>query len=627
MEILVTNAGKEPIEIEADSWDLREYADASKAAEFSIKCSRKIPIQRWAHVVATEGNDVLFRGYVTSPRIKNINTREINCKGEEHLLLRRFTGRFSYQASARYLAHVFQSDAPSQAADSYGVIGNVGMLFMANSLIPYYGNVLTAGTPTYDWYAMGADWIYKLSGLGTDSRIGTANIYAEGKLLPRQSTYADLQATDISCYSDADDLYVRLDDDDYNIGFGPRYCMFAENCYDTGVRMGNIDLGSTVLTGNSQFSFTRILDILIDFAEFYNLNPRFRRGKDYTYFDALDDPVESEFILPEENIAKITQQYNEDSKVHALIGKGTGSEDVQQIYAPSDHTWKGIWIADTMDIEDGYLDSLGIAKPFVNAEYSFRQADEKFSITPTPDWGHTPRPYSMVRLKLDGEAEKLLQVMSTRRDEAGNYDMEIGGRDSDILDAFNGRDSLARVYLDDYLTEYGEAISLNGENFVLGDTTHGTCTGASGTVLIPAAVHESDWSHRVTLDVSTKTNAPPVSCMMIIEINGGSNFLCQPRHYLLGETITGLDITRYCNYGTNTSIEIWIQKNGEWDGASCAAHPTFDLSTTVRCWKRTTPGSTVNRGLNKQKITDKSNQQIKKIIARWMYGRWFWFDA
>jgi len=68
----------------------------------------------------------------------------------------------------------------------------------------------------------------------------------------------------------------------------------------------------------------------------------------------------------------------------------------------------------------------------------------------------------MIRLKLDGEAEKLLQVMSARRDEAGNYDMEIGGRDSDIFYSFNGRDSLDRVYLEDYMTEYGEAISLSG---------------------------------------------------------------------------------------------------------------------------------------------------------------------
>ena len=621
MEILITNAEKEPIEIEADSWDLREYADASKAAEFSIKCSRKIPIKRWAHVVATEGNDVLFRGYVSTPRIKNINTRELICKGEEHLLLRRFTGRFSYQASARMLAHVFQSDAPSQTADSYGVTGNVGMLFMANSMIPFHGNVAATGSPSppeFDWWAEGVDWIYKLDGLGTTSRIGTANIYAEGVLLPRQSSYAALEATDISCYSDQNDLWIRLDDPIYRVGFGPRYCMFAENAYDTGIRMGNIDLGSTILTGNSQFNFTRILDILIDFAEFYNLNPRFRRGKDYTYFDALDNPTESEFILPEENIAKITQQYNEDSKVHALIGKGTGSDDVQHIYTPSDHAWKGVWIEDTIDVEDGFLDSLGTLKPFVNAEYLFRQADEKFSITPSPDWGHMPRPFSMIRLKLDGEAEKLLQVMSARRDEAGNYDMEIGGRDSDILDAFNGRDSLDRVYLEDYMTEYGEAISLDGEDFQLGDTTHGTCTGASGNVLIPAAVYEADWSHRVTLDIAVKTNASPVSCLLYADINGVSNFLCLPRHYLLGETVSGLDITRYCNYGANTAISVWIKKNGEWPGANCAAHPKFDLSITVRCWKRTIPGSTVKRGMNKKKIIFADWKKMKKKVTRWM---------
>lgn len=620
MEILITNAGKEPIEIEADSWDLQEFADASRAANFSIKCSRKTPVQRWAHVVATEGNDVLFRGYVASPKIKNINTRELVCKGEEHLLLRRFTGRFSYQASARVLDHVFQSDAPSQTADVYGVTGNVGMLFMANSLIKRHGNSLITGQgdPALDWYAVGVDWIYMLTGLGLDSRIGSADIYAEGLLLPRQNTYADLQATAVSCYSDDNDLYVRLDDADYNIGFGPRYCMFAENAYDTYIRKGNIDLPSTVLTGNLQLNFTRILDILIDFAEFYGLNPRFRRGKTCTYFDALDTPVESEFILPEENIAKISQQYNEDSKVHALIGLGTGSQDVQHVYTPADHAWKGIWIEDTLDVEDGFLDTLGILKPLVNAEYAFRQEDEKFSITPSPDWGHKPRPYSMVRLKLDGEAERLLQVMSTKLDDAGNCEMEIGGRDSDILDSFNGRDSLDRVYLEDYMTEYGEAVSMSGEDFILGDTTHGSCTGASGTVTIPAAVYEADWSHRVTLDISTDTNAAPVSCIMIVQVNGTSNFLCQPRHVLLGEAVTGLDITRFCNYGTASTIAVWIKKNGEWTGASCAAHPKFDLNVTVRCWKRTIAGSNTKRGMNKKTIVFAKWKQVKGKVTRWM---------
>lgn len=63
MEILITNVGSEPIEIDADSWELKEYRDAHRAAELTIKCSRKVPITRYAHVIASEGRRVLFRGY------------------------------------------------------------------------------------------------------------------------------------------------------------------------------------------------------------------------------------------------------------------------------------------------------------------------------------------------------------------------------------------------------------------------------------------------------------------------------------------------------------------------------------------------------------------------------------
>ena len=77
--------------------------------------------------------------------------------------------------------------------------------------------------------------------------------------------------------------------------------------------------------------------------------------------------------------------------------------------------------------------------------------------------------------------------------------------------------------------------------------------------------------------------------------------------------------TRYCNYGTSSTISVWIQKNGEWAGADCAAHPTFDLSISVHCWKRIQPGGTVKRALPKE------SQEFRKIVARWMYERWFYF--
>jgi hypothetical protein len=618
MEILITNAGQEPIEIEADSWSLKEYQDAHRAADFSIQCSRNIPVGRYAHVVATENRRVLFRGYVKTPKIKNIKTRELTCKGEEDLLLRRYTGRYAYQASTHRIIHAFQSSAPNQSADIYDVTRNVGLLTIANFMIPYNGNVITTGTPAYDWYAIGSDWIYRLDGLGLNSRIGEADIYAEGTLLPRVDSYLALEGTDISCFSDENDLYVRLDDTSLNNGFGPKMMMLADNAYSTGVMQGNIDLPTTELTGNFQLNFDRVMDVLIDMAEFYGLNPRFRRARTCTYFDALDEPTETEFTLPEENIEDITQSVNEDQKVHALFGMGHGSRDVQHVYTPSDHSWKGVWVEDSLDVDEGFLDSVGNLKPYIDAEYGLRLNDEMFTISPSPDWGHKPKPNDMIRLRLFGEAEKLLQVASAKTDSKGSYEMEIGGRKSDLVDAFNSKDSLNRVYLDTYLVEFGKAITTSGTALQMGDTTHGVCGGATASVTVPANAYESDWSHRVTLDISITADEKPVSCAVFVQINGSENFLCQPRHYLLNDQISGLDITRYVNYGSASTIAIWVQKNGEWSGASCLAHPTMDISTTIRMWKRTILGSNIKRGLNTQKVTYATWKRLKGKVYSWV---------
>jgi hypothetical protein len=619
VEILITNEDADPIEIDADSWSLKEYQDAHRAAEFTINCARQVPVQRYAHVIAKEDRRVLFRGYVAKPRIKNIKTRELQCKGEEDLLLKRYTGRYAYQASTHYLAHAFQSDMPSQTADSYGLTGSIGMLAMANSMIPFNGNVLTTGTIHYDWWAYGSDWIYKLAGLGLNSRIGAANIYAEGVLLPRVDSFAELQATEISCWSDANDLWVRLDDggtdETLNHNFGPKITMLAENCYDTGIRMGQIDLDDTLLTGNLQLNYDRILDTLIDLAEFYGLNPRFRRDANCTYLDALDDPTGTEFTIGEENIEEITQAYNSDQLVHALFGKGVGSRDSQHVYTPSNHAWKGIWIEDSMDADEGYLDALGNLKPYIDAEYALRLDDEMFTVVPTPDWGHFPECYDVVRLKLNGEAERALWVASAKIDSKGKYEMEIGGRKSDLIDAFNSKSALNRTYYNEYLTEYGKAITNSGSDLQLGDYTHGWCGGGSVSVTVPAAVKEDDWSHRVTMDVSITTDQSPVSCMILIQINGGSNFLMQPKHYLLGDSIQNLDITRYVNYGSASTVGIWIMKNGDWAGANCAAHPTFDLSTTIRCWKRTLLGESAD-AICRQSVRYSSWRSLLDAVRR-----------
>jgi hypothetical protein len=364
-----------------------------------------------------------------------------------------------------------------------------------------------------------------------------------------------------------------------------------------------------------QLNYDRILDTLIDLAEFYGLNPRFRRSANCTYLDALDDPTGTEFTLPEENIDEITQSYNSDQLVHALFGKGVGDRDCQHIYTPSDHTWKGVWVEAAMDADEGYLDALGNLKPYVDAEYALRLADEQFAIVPTADWGHFPQCYDVVRLKLNGEAERALYVASAKIDSKGKYEMEIGGRKSDLIDAFNSKSALNRTYYNEYLTEYGKAITNTGSALVMGDVTHGWCGGGSVSITVPASWKEADWSHRVTMDISITTDQAPVACMVLIQVGGGSNFLMQPKYYLLGDSISNLDITRYVNYGSATTVGIWIMKLGEWSGAACANHPTFNLSTTIRGWKRTLLGESAD-AIIKQSVRYSDWKSLLRNVKR-----------
>jgi hypothetical protein len=195
--------------------------------------------------------------------------------------------------------------------------------------------------------------------------------------------------------------------------------------------------------------------------------------------------------------------------------------------------------------------------------------------------------------------------------------MEIGGRRSDLIDAFNGRGALDRVYLNEYLVQYGKTVTASGTAFQISDKTH-SCAGASLNVTIPADVYEPDLSHRVTLDVSISADIPPVACTAIVQVNGSSNMLSQPRHYLLGDPINGLDITALCNYGAQSTIVVWVVKNGEWPGAACANHPTMDVTLTVKYWKRTILGSDIKRGLNKQKIIYATWKKVKGNVYRWL---------
>jgi hypothetical protein len=589
VEILIENVGQDPVEIDVDNWDLTRYRDAHRASTLKLECSRRVPVQPYARIVATDGSATLFRGYIEKPRIKNKTARELNCVGEENLLAHRHTGRFSIGPSTRTLLHAFSSDAPNQVADAQGIVGNLGILTTANGMIPFHGSAIVADTPRYDWFDHGHDHIYQLGGLGLNSRLGAADIYSEGLLLPRVANYATLEATPISCWSDADDLWVRCDDTIYSHGFGPRKILIGLDKYDTGVRCGAIAKSETTIAGNYQGEFDTILDLLIDLAEYHTTIPFFRYMQDHTYFDTFENYPTNEFYLPEEHIKTINESVATDQRVHALICRGIGSRDVRQIYTPADHTWKGVWYQNIFDIADGHLDVAGFMRNVGDAEYERLHNDEVITVCPSDNWKQSPVPGDIINLVLDGEPRKMLQVASAKTGLKTSPEYELGARKSDIMEAFNSKSSLSRIYTEQILTK--SSIPLMGSGtLITGDLTHGWCGGFTSTFTVLDSVRSADYSHRVFLDLSISADLDPEPMEVDIQINGVGNIYTQPLHYLANDSISRLDITRLVLYGSLSTLTVFAKKKGDWPAhASCASHPVMNISYTVTCYRGTSP--------------------------------------
>ena len=287
MQMSVINPGGDPsspLIVDVDADPPKRPVDAHRYATFNFTGKVDIPVLQYARIVLQEDGKVHFRGYVYYWK-KEGQKLTIQCRGEEELLMHRYSPRHGWQMAGGpdqsmntiYLSHIFEDTAPSQVVDPLGVIHNSGGLFLANSFIPQF-----------KWTAYDIPhWIWKLPGWGTNSRIGSAALYIEGLLLPRQASYAACAALENSSYADVNDLYVNLDGTTYI----PAWLLHlsALNGFDTGVRRGQIDKANTPLTGNLQLNVNRWADVFISMATFYGLTVHWRYGLTNTYLDAINE--------------------------------------------------------------------------------------------------------------------------------------------------------------------------------------------------------------------------------------------------------------------------------------------------------------------------------------------------
>ncbi len=591
MEILFRNPGEtEDLEIAWDDWQLTRYLDAHRATAFSIKCHRRNPVLPYAKITAKEGGKIHFRGYVQQRALKN-KTRTLACKGDEELLLHRFTGRAHYFPDTTRFVHAFKSDAPNQTVDEYGVTWNCGVLFLANSLIP----------PTIWTLEDAASWTWKLPGGGSSSRIGTSDIYALSGVtaikLTERASLALCEANDWSSYRDANDLYIQINpmDEAY---FG---AILAENAFDTNVRMGNIDNPATVLA-NVQMADDKPKEVLMSLGGFYEQPCRYRYATDgYTYLDSIEDDGTAAALheLSEAECISIEQSEGTEKYVHALAGLGYGSRDCRHRYTKMDLSYKGVWYQDTFEVENGfglYDDTYGLLQGMTDDEYARRRANDSWRVESQASWMRRPDPGHYLNLSLiDGKGfvEELhkLRVESVAIKPNGVQILELGRRLDDIIDAFNPKDSLSDVYLYECLDEFYTPDACNGD-IQLGDSVHGVCSGYSCSTTVPADVDDAGNNHRVTVDISIQlkdSNTHILGPATVYLVVGGTQSPQHVfKHYMIGDTISGIDVTNKMNYGSATALAVYCQYQGNWlpAHADCSGHPTATCNLTIHAYKR-----------------------------------------
>ena len=302
----------------------------------------------------------------------------------------------------------------------------------------------------------------------------------------------------------------------------------------------------------------------------------------------------SKFSLYENDCDLLTIDVSNTPHPHALIGAGFGYRDCKHHYSHMDLSYVGgAWLENIdTSITYGFIDANGILKPLIDAEWLDQQTDLRYKAIVSKIPQLSPGQYVYLNLK-DNSVPLLLQVQSIETTPTSplKYILELGKRRQDEIDAFNAKSSLSNTYIQQFMTEIANPITNSG-TLTIGDTTHGWCTPwNSGSFTIPAAVNTFE-NYRVTLDVSIKPSSnytvAPAECPVYVYINGSINPFTAWNHFLLGDSVTGVDISSMVNYGSASTLQVNCMLRGDWmpAHASCSGHPTAAVSATIHAWRR-----------------------------------------
>lgn len=418
IEITITNPDGQtvkPVMVGLPQFD--EYLDKPRRFQVAIEKSSGLDPQGTAKV--TRRGKTILLGHVKKLDESKPDKDTLLLQSAEALLEERIGQFYRYPAGTRLDAILGSSSGGSV----------VGLLEMANGLIPRGGWELHAGS------------VYKITGAGTSSRMGTLTQLYQGVTLLAKDTAIPTSAG--RWWQSSTDLYVWTTD-----GRSPRYHqMIAPNFKDTLMRLGTISLASTTFTVCYEIGETKIWPVIRSLILAAGLEYSIRYEKDgYAYLDASatvgqgseSTPVTT--YIDGDNAEISLDEMDGDGHIQALIGQGAGAGITQQCAAAFDFVTAGTWREAIYQAGGMFGSMLQTATEKVFSDYS----DPKIYKVNAPeqDWAQGCGNYvGIVRPGAQPVFKRIKHIAM----KGGRMELEVGQRLRTLQEILKGKEEVQNV--------------------------------------------------------------------------------------------------------------------------------------------------------------------------------------
>lgn len=418
IEITITNPdglAVKPVMVELPQYD--EYLDKPRRFQAAIEKDSGLDPQGTAKV--TRRGKIILLGHIKKLDESKPGKDTLLLQSAEALLDERVGQFYRYPAGTRLDAILGSSSGGSV----------VGLLEMANGLIPRGGWELHAGS------------VYKITGAGTSSRMGTLTQLYQGVTLLTKATAIPSAAG--RWYQSSTDLYVWATDDR-----SPAYHqIIAPNFKDTLLRLGTISLASTTFTVCYEIGETKIWPVIRSLVLAAGLEYSIRYEKDgYAYLDASTAVGQGSESAPVatyidgDNAEISLDEMDGDGHIQALIGQGAGQGITQQCAAAFDFTTLGTWREAIYQAGGMFGAMLQTATEKVFSDYS----DPKIYKVDAPkqDWAQGCGNYvGIVRPGAQPVFKRIKHIAM----KGGRMELEVGQRLRTLQEILKGKEEVQNI--------------------------------------------------------------------------------------------------------------------------------------------------------------------------------------